>query len=289
VAAVIRHALAEGWELIHRRLLVTLTLASALAVPLCLAGLTFVVSQWLEPLVALGSERSTVAVLLHPRMDEPQREEWRLDQERRHPDWAIAAVPPEMLAERLSRWFPYLGDILRDEGLTLLPPLVEVTTVEPDRVGELLSSPAVLAVGPRTSLNHLIGRTADRLKWTFVVLSAVLLASAAVLAAVWVHLEVYRHADEITIMRLLGAAESTIRGPFVVGVCAPGLLAAALSASGTAVLAAVLSRLAAVVGLPPLRPHWGVILAEVVVAASLPLLAAGITLARHAREELDLP
>jgi len=285
---MIRHAVAEGWELIHRRLLVTLTLASALAVPIGLAGLTFVVSQWLGPLVALRSERSTVAVLLHPRMDHAQREAWRQDQERRHPEWVVSAVPPEMLADRLSRWFPYLTDILRDDDLTLLPPLVEVTTVEPERVGELLSSPAVLAVGPRSALNQLIGRTADRLKWTFLVLSAVLLASAALLAGIWVHLEVYRHADEITIMRLLGAAESTIRGPFVVAVSAPGILAAALSASGTAVLASVLSRLAGVVGLPPLRTHWSVILAEVVLATALPVLAAGITLARHAREELEI-
>lgn len=285
---MIRHALAEGSELIRRRLVITLTLACALAVPLCLAGVTYVVSQWLSPLVALRNERSTVAVLLHPRMDVTQRQAWQRDQEQRHPEWVVSAVSPDLLAERLSRWFPYLTDILRDEGPTLLPPLVEITTAEPDRVGELLSSPAVLAVGPRSSLNQLIGRTADRLKWTFLALSGVLLASAALLAAIWVHLEIYRHSDEITIMRLLGAAESTIRGPFIVAVSAPGLLAAALSASGTAVLASVGSRLSAVVGLPPLRAHWSVFLVEALLATALPLVAAGLALARHSREELDL-
>ncbi len=289
MAAMIRHALAEGWELIHRRLVITLTLAGALAVPVCLAGLTFVVSQWLGPLIALGNERSTVAVLLHPRMDIPQREAWQRDQERRHPEWTVTAVPPGLLAQRLSHWFPYLTDILRDEGPDLLPPLVEITTGEPSQVGELLTSPAVLAVGPRSSLHQLIGRTADRLKWTLLALSVVLLGSAALLAAVWVHLEVYRHEDEITIMRLLGAAESTIRGPFVVAVSAPGLLAATLAASGTAVLASVLSRLAAVVGLPPLRAHWSVFLVEAALAIALPVIAAGLTLARHSREELGLP
>ncbi len=285
---MIRHALAEGWELLRSRLPVSLTLALALAVPLCLAGLTFTVSRWLEPLVAMGRQRAAVAVLLHPRMDAAQRARWVAEQLRRHPEWTVEAVEPEQLARRLSHWFPYLTDVLRTETAQLLPPLVEVLTADPDGVSVLVGSPSVIAVGPRSSVERLVGRSAERLGWALLAVAVVLLASAALLAAIWVHLELYRHADEIVIMRLLGATEGAIRGPFLVAVVAPGVLAAALAASATTVLTSILSRLAGAVGLPAVAAPWPVLAAQVALACGLPLAAATLTLGRHARHEAEL-
>jgi cell division transport system permease protein len=288
VATVIRHAIAEGWELVRHHTLVGLTLACALAVPLSLAGLTYTVSRWLGPLVELGEERSAVAVLLHPQMNDEQRAQWLADQTRLHPGWRIRAVPPEQLSERLTRWFPYLADILKADGSDLLPPLVEVTTDEPESVAALLTSPSVIAVGPRSTLQHLIGRTVERLEWTLLAISAVLLASAALLAGGWVHVELYRHADEITIMRLLGATEPAIRGPFLVAALAPGVLAAVMAVSGTAVLSSVWSRLAGFVGLPRVVPGWQVLTCEGFIACVLPVLAAYLTLSRHTGDQVEL-
>ena len=284
---MIRHAIVEGWELVRHHTLVGLTLAFALAVPLSLAGLTYTVSRWLGPLVELGEERTAVAVLLHPQMDHEQREQWLVEQARLHAGWRIQAVPPEQLADRLTRWFPYLADILKADGSDLLPPLVEVTTEEPDTVAALLTSPSVIAVGPRSTLQHLIGRTAERLEWTLLAISVVLLASAALLAGGWVHIELYRHADEITIMRLLGATESAIRGPFLAAALAPGVLAAVIAVSGTAVLSSVWSRLAGFVGLPRVVASWQVLTCEGGLACVLPVLAAYLTLSRHADDQVD--
>ena len=76
-----------------------------------------------------------------------------------------------------------------------LGPLVQT----PYPVSRLLDDrPEVLAVGPHTSIQQSLGRVAGRLAWAMTVLSSILMAGAVVLAAVWVHVEIYRHADEIT-------------------------------------------------------------------------------------------
>ena len=64
---MIRHALSEGWLLLRQRSLVSSVLALALAVPLSIAGISFAVSRWLQPLVEASRQQTTVAVLLHPR------------------------------------------------------------------------------------------------------------------------------------------------------------------------------------------------------------------------------
>lgn len=277
-----RHSLTEGWLLLRRRAAVSAALTVALAIPIALAGMTVAGLRWLEPVVALSRESSVVAVLLHPHMDESQRRDWLAEQRRRHPDWTIDEVPPQELAARLSRWFPYLADLFDDTGDPLLPPLVEVTAPDPEAVASLLASPTVVAVGPRSSLHRVIGDVAGRAGWILTGLSVMLLASACLLAAVWVHLELYRHGDEITVMRLVGATESTVRGPFVTAVAVPavaaGVVAVVLSAAGCRAV----SRLTAAVGLPPVDLGLAVAAAQVVVAVLLPVAVAVVTLQRHA-------
>jgi cell division protein FtsX len=104
---------------------------------------------------------------------------------------------------------------------------------------------------------------------------------------VWVHLELFRHADEITIMRLVGATERTIRGPFLVAVAIPGAVAAVLSVVGTITATAWLSRLTSDLGLAPITVPPMVLVMQAAAGLVLPVVAAVITLARHATDELD--
>jgi cell division transport system permease protein len=279
---MIRHALAEGWLLLRHRGLVSLFLALALAIPIGLAGVTLSVMRWLEPAVGTVDRANVVAVLLHPQMGDAQRAAWLESQRRDHPEWRLEVVAPEQLAQRLIHWFPYLKDLLERDGGAMLPPLVEITTADPESVAVLERSPAVIAVGPRTPLTSLLGRVSRGLGIALAGASVVLLMSAVLLAAVWVHLELYRHADEITIMRLVGATESTIRGPFLVATAAPGLVAGALAALGTSAVVEALSGMAKVLGLPGLTVSPGLLVAQAGAGVVLPLAAAAITLMRHA-------
>jgi cell division transport system permease protein len=279
---MMRHALAEGWLLLRSRGLISPILALALAIPISLAGVTLSVRQWLAPIIDLGDRDSVVTVLLHPRLDDSSREVWMSDQARNHPEWKLMAVEPEELAKRLATWFPYLGGVLEREGPEMLPPMVEITTRSPQGVLELKDHVAVLAVGPTSSVNQVVGKVARRFALVLISVAAALIAGAVLLAAVWVHLELHRNAEEIAIMRLMGATEATVRGPFLVAVAVPALLAAVASVILTVVVVGWMAQLAAPLDLTARGASFAVLVTQVIGAVGLPMAAALITLERHA-------
>lgn len=282
---MIRHALAEGWLLLRSRGLISPVLALALAIPISLAGVTLSVRQWLAPVVELGDRESVVTVLLHPRLDEEGRRVWLAEQSRSHPQWQLRAVEPDELAERLATWFPYLEEVLEREGPEMLPAMVEIRTREPQSVAALKEHADVLAVGPTSSVNRVVGRVAQQFALTLILVAMALVAGAVLLAAVWVHLELHRHAEEIAIMRLMGATEATVRGPFLVAVATPALLAAVASVVFTVVAVGSMARLAAPLGLAVTGVPLPILAIQVIGAAGLPMAAAFITLERYASDK----
>lgn len=278
---MIRHALAEGWLLLRSRGLISPILAMALAIPVSLAGTTLSIRQWLAPMIELGDRESVVAVLLHPRLDEAKRQVWMSDQALSHPEWRLVAVGTEELADRLVTWFPYLEEVLEREGPEMLSPMVEIRTGDPQSVLELKDHDEVLAVGPTSSVNRVVGRVAKRFAMVLISVAAALIAGAVLLAAVWVHLELLRHGEEIAIMRLMGATEATVRGPFLVAVAAPALLASVASVMFTVVAVGWIERLAVPLGLETTGVPASILAAQVVTAVGLPMAAALMTLERH--------
>jgi len=283
---MIRHAVAEGLVVLRERAAVSVVLALALGMPIALAGVGLTLHHWLGPMAGLSGEKSSVAVLLRPRLEPSERRRWIADLSTEHSDWDISEVSSRDLAERLQRWFPYLEDLI-DSGDAALPPLVEILTDNPDSVAVLEERSEVLAIGPRSSIQQTLGQVARRLALIVGVVSGVLLAGALLLAAVWVHLELYRHADEVIIMRLVGATEATIRGPFLVAVALPGLVAGVLSAVGSVATVAGLSRLTTALGLSAMSIPPTILVSQVATGVLLPVLAAIITLARHAADAIE--
>ncbi len=283
---MIHHALSEGLLLLRQRAGVSVILALALAVPIALAGVGMAVNNWLDPVAELGSRQSSVAVLLRPQLDADQRQRWVAAQSAAHPEWTVTEVSSQELVRRLGRWFPYLEDLV-GTGDASMPPLIEIATAELDSLAGLEGDPEVLAVGPQSSVQQLLGSVARRLSLAVAVVSAILLAAAVLLAVVWVHLELYRHADELTIMRLVGATEGTIRGPFVVAIGVTGAVAGVAAVVGSLAATAGLSRMVTVLGMPGVVVTPGMAMIELAAAVLLPVAAAAVTLARHAAEEFD--
>jgi len=281
-----QHALNEGMLLLRQRAGVSAVLALALAVPIALAGVGMAVNRWLGPVAELSGTESSIAVLLHPSLDSDERQRWVTAQSTAHPDWRITEVSSEELVRRLRRWFPYLEDLV-STGDASMPPLIEVATSDLESLAVLEGQPEVLAVGPQSSVQQLLGQVARRLAWALAVLSAVLLSAAVLLAVVWVHLELYRHSDELTIMRLVGATEGTIRGPFVVAVGVSGVVAGVVAVFGSLAAANGLTRMVTVLGLPEVVVTPGILAMQLAAAIMLPVTAAAFTLSRHAAEEFD--
>ncbi len=279
---MMRHFLSEGADLLRERPVVSAGLTVALAVALCLGGLTASLALWIQPLLASGVKATPVAVLLRPQMEGSALENWLTTTEQQHSDWTFRVVPEDELTRRLATHFPYLQGLLEEEGPDLLPPLLEVTAPEPGAVRSLEESPAVLAVGPVATLHATLAATARRVEGLLTAVTVALLAIAFLMASIWVHLELYRHADEIAIMRLVGATETSIRGPYLVSAAVPGLAAGVLAAITGSIGAGRLSRLATAVGLPPVTaPPW-LLVGLLLFGIGVPLGAAAFTLSRHA-------
>lgn len=283
---MMQHALNEGLLLLRQRAGVSAVLALALAVPIALAGVGLAVNRWLGPVAELSGTESSIAVLLHPKLDAEERQRWVTAQTAAHPDWSITEVSSEELVRRLRRWFPYLEDLV-GTGDASMPPLIEIATSDLESLAVLEGQPEVLAVGPQSSVQQLLGQVAGRLSWGLAVLSAALLSAAVLLAVVWVHLELYRHSDELTIMRLVGATEGTIRGPFVVAVGVSGAVAGVIAVFGSLAAADGLTRMVTVLGLPDVVVTPGILAMELATAVFLPVTAAAFTLSRHATEEFE--
>jgi len=283
---MMHHALSEGWLLLRQRAGISAILVLALAVPIALAGVGMAVNRWLDPVAELSGRESSVAVLLHPQLDQDERRKWVTAQSEAHPAWTITEVPPDELVRRLQRWFPYLEDLV-GTGDASMPPLIEIATADAASLSALEDQPEVVAVGPQSSIQQLLGDVARRLSVAVAVLSAVLLAAGVLLAVVWIHLELYRHADELTIMRLVGATEGTIRGPFVVVIGIVGAVAGVVAVGGALATVRALSRMVTVLGLPEVGLSPGIVVIQVSAAVILPVAAAAITLSRHATEEFE--
>ncbi|RLE36653.1 MAG: hypothetical protein DRJ61_00260 [Acidobacteria bacterium] len=280
---MMRHILEEGLALLRRRGVVSVILAMSLTVPMALAGFTTSMGLWSRPLVALESHATVVRVLLHPKMDVSQRQVWIAEQARIHQDWRLSEIDRETLEKRLQVWFPYLEDLLEGEHAIELPTLVEVEAADPEEVTALAEGPTVIAVGPTSSIDRILGVMARTMTWLLGGISVILLVSAFLLAATWIHLEVYRNADEITIMRLVGATESAIRGPFVVAALIPGIFAGVAASVGAWCLVRMVAVAVETVGLsPPVFPPW-LVAVEIGVGVILPIVAALVTMGRHAR------
>jgi len=284
---VIRHSFSEAAGVLRQRALVGLALAAALAVPIALGGLTVFLDAWLHPYLGTGEPEVSVNVLLRPKVEPDQRQAWIEEVAKLHPAWKLHLVPSSELAARLTRWFPYLEGLLSPDNKGLLPALVEVVADDPEEVALLARDPKVLAVGPTSSVRRILETAGRRIAAGLAVLTVLLLLAAALLAAVWTHLEMYRHSDEITIQRLVGATEAAVRGPFLAVISVTGVVAGLLGAGGTLLLARGIQRMAAILGLP--LPHlspWIPVL-QVLTATLLPMASAWIALARHSELDLD--
>jgi len=279
------HTFKEGMALLKRRWLISLSLALALSVPLALAALSASVARWSWPLVHRSAEEIAVPVLLHPKMEGEQRKSWIEKQAKDHPDWKISEVGPDVLARRLVLWFPYLEDFFGGEDGAELPPLVEIRAPIPDEIRSLDNSPAIIAVGPTHSVHRILGKMAEKIGLLMATISAILLFVGVLMAGTWTHLEIYRHADEISIMRLVGATESAIRGPLVIALLIPGFLAGLLACGGSLILIRQVNAAISGLGLGEAEMTIPMALVLMLLGPVIPGLAAILTLARHARND----
>lgn len=222
--------LARSWR-------ISVVAVSTIAVSLFVGGALLLLTSNLQALVQDWHREAKVVVYLRPGVA-PQSASTLLAELRR-PPWATAveAVSAAEARRRFERYFPSVADLVRGWGEEPLPASFEVA-FDPRRAegGAFEAWLARLRADPR------VGMVDDDRDWVRqlegvvqvvralgMVLVAVLLVCAIFTIASVIRLTAYLYRDEIDVMRLVGATELFIRGPFYVEGLLQGTLGGALA------------------------------------------------------------
>lgn len=235
------------------------------AVATAWGGLLLTVHRWVERDLLGHRQASTVVAVLH----EPKAASSlaaALEGRQGNLRWVLAQ--PAQVRQELAEWFPELATVLLALDEPSFPALLKVE-VDPDAAGALASWLAarreVAVVQSSAQWQARVEQALGKVIVVGFALASVLLAGCFLVVLLVVRLLVLDHADEIAIMRLIGARERDIRLPYaalglVLG-CTGGLL-------GVLTLAILKMSLQSI--LPALTPE-----AYVLVAMPLAGAAAG--------------
>ncbi len=217
-----------------------------IAVSLCLGGTFLLASRNLEGAVERWRAEARVVLYLQPQSTGPELS--RLAAELRRAPW-VAAVEPVSAAlarQRFQDAFPSLGGLVEGIGQEPLPASLEVALAGPRTPGKRRPGQAELEAWLASWRRRPeVSMVDDDREWlrqleTFIAilrgvglaLGAVLLGAAIFTIASVIRLTAYLHHEEIATMRLVGATEFFIRGPFYVEGLLQGLLGAAIALAG---------------------------------------------------------
>jgi len=225
-------SLARSWK-------VSMLAVLTIAVSLFIGGAFLLTGSNLASLAEEWRGEARVVVYFEPTAGEAERRAVRAAADGQ--PWAreVVEVSPAEAAERFRASFPSLGDLLESDGASPLPASVEVL-LAPEADAAAVSAwaegqrgaPGVDMVDDdRDWLGQLEALT-TLVRGAGLVLGAVLLAAAIFTIASVIRLTAYLYHEEIAVMRLVGATEFFIRGPFYVEGMLQGLLGGVLAVLG---------------------------------------------------------
>jgi cell division transport system permease protein len=242
-------------------------------------GVLWSVREWVRvELLARDRQTMVVAVARGPAEAAALSEALRA----RFPSLATVSLTPRKVQEELASWFPELSTLLLTLDEHSFPPIVQVE-VTPDQeegvTSFLRARPEVTLAESSRGWQARLEQAVSRFLFAGLVLALTLLVGCWAVVLLVVRLLVLNHADEIAIMRLIGAHEGDIRRPYLIS---GSLLGAAGGVLGAALLLSL--QLALRTALPALAIQ-GWVLAALPPAGGLTAIAgAALGLASLPRE-----
>lgn len=233
--------LARGWK-------VSLVAVLTIAVSLFVGGAFLLVSGNL--LASVERWRGEMRLVLYLQPETPETVVRQLAAEARGGPGvaAVEVVSAEAARRRFQEAFPSLSDLVEGLGDEPLPPSLEISLADPARRPPELRAwldawrrrPEVSLVDDDREWLGQIETVVAVLRTVGLALGVGLLIAAVFTIGSVIRLTAYLHSDEISILRLVGATEFYIRGPFYAEGLLQGLLGGLLATGalwgGTALL-----------------------------------------------------
>jgi cell division protein FtsX len=222
----------HGWREVRRQVRESgpIGLVAVLLVMVATAwgGVLWVLRDW-TLVHLLAHDRATTVVAVLKAESSPQ--ELNTSLAARFPALRPSVLTPRQVQEELARWFPELATTLLGLEPTTFPPLLQITAA-PDNESTVLAwlraRPEVALVESSRAWQARLEKTTARvLAFGFALAFSMLTGCCAVVLLV-IRLLVIEHADEIAIMRLIGAHENDIRMPYLLCGALLGMLGGAL-------------------------------------------------------------
>ena len=240
LARALRYFAREACLNLLRSWRVSLLAVLTIAVSLVLGGAFLLASRNLAGSVEDWRGQLRVVVYLKP--GTPAAELARLAAAARSARWvaAVDIVPASVARQRFRETFPSLADVIDSAEGEPLPASLEVA-LRRDQAGASdldawlaawRSRPEVAMVDDDRDWLGQVETAVAVVRAVGLVLGGILLGAAIFTIASIIRLTAYLHHEEIAIMRLVGATEFFIRGPFYVEGLIQGVLGGALATAG---------------------------------------------------------
>jgi cell division transport system permease protein len=230
----------EAWQSLWRSWKVSLVAVLTIGVSLFLCGAFLVTFRNLSRVVSQWRQEVAVVVYLPRDAERAQIDDLRFVLSA--PRWVrgVVEIDAQQAAGRFAETFPRLAELARVGEGDLFPPSLEAT-VDPDRIDNaqfeqwiagLRLHPAALMVDADQEWLDQLAAAVRLVRAGGIVLGAVLVGAAALTTSSLLRLIAHAHREEIAIMRLVGATEFYIRGPFYLEGLLQGVAGAVLAVAG---------------------------------------------------------
>jgi cell division transport system permease protein len=232
--AALAALVSEAFEgLVRARRMTSLSVV-LIAISISLVGAFFLVTENLRSVVEAVRDESTVTVFLKSLATDADRADLERLARETHLVGQMRRVSPEDARARFSTWWKSLGPTARSLPGNPFPASIEME-LDPAAVSSdalpaflrlLTSHPATEEVQFDVEWIRRLRGAVSLARLTGIVLALLLTLGAAFTIANVVRLTILLHRDEIEILRLVGAPEFLIRGPFLLGGLVQGFLGA---------------------------------------------------------------
>lgn len=219
---ILRYFIGEATSSLLRSWKVSLLAMSTIAMSIFITGTFLLLSGNLNRM--LEEWRREAKIIVYVRSGAEGRDLERVAAIAGGPDWVLDTrlVPADEARARFERTFPSVKDLLQTWQSEPLPMSIEVgfddsLTDDPrfdEWIGSMRADGAVIAVDDDRDWLRQLDALIGILRSLALVVGAALLAAAVFTIASVIRLAAYLYRDEIAVMRLVGATELYIRGPF---------------------------------------------------------------------------
>lgn len=240
ILRIMAYFMGEATTSLLRSWRVSLLAISTIAMSIFIAGTFLLLSNNLDRIVHDWRREAKIIVYLESETSAEAVE--RVSNLLERAEWVrqTEEISASEARARFEETFPSVKNLLETWQDEPLPPSIEVSfesaLVEPTRFNDWLSDlrgdPAVVAVDDDRDWLRQLDAFIRMLRGLALVVGAALLGAAVFTIASVIRLAAYLYRDEIAVMRLVGATEFYVRGPFYFEGLIQGLLGALVAILG---------------------------------------------------------